>query len=169
VQAVQDLHTGGHVTLEYSDVDRLVTWLLVVAHHAEHIEEWDLLEDTAYAYLYLYLDRWDRWAVQRDIHAWLASRSGHGASIVASALRRNPEVLSHFERVSLATQRPTIGSDRRYDGRPRNGGDDGFTSLKSCAVRRRCGCTFSTGQTALSTGDLVGLWPGVGSVADATG
>jgi len=94
VRAVQDLHTGGYVTLEYDDVDRLVTWLLVVAYHAEHIEEWDLLEDTAEAILYL--DRWDRVDVRRDIHAWLASRSRHAASIVANTLRRNPDVLPHF-------------------------------------------------------------------------
>jgi serine/threonine protein kinase len=103
VRAVHDLHTGGHVTLEYADVDALVTWLLAVAHHAEVLEEWDLLEDTADAILYL--DLWDRWNVQNDIKRWIGSRTGHAASILAAVLRRNPEVLPHF--ASLASNGST--------------------------------------------------------------
>jgi serine/threonine protein kinase len=94
VRAVPHLHTGGNVTLEYGDVDRLITWLLVIAYHAEQIDEWDLLEDTADSILYL--DHWDRWSVQTDIRTWLASRTGHAASIAANALRRNPDVCPHF-------------------------------------------------------------------------
>jgi serine/threonine protein kinase len=103
VRAVHDLHTGGHVTLEYADVDALVTWLLAVAHHAEKLEEWDLLEDTADAILYL--DLWDRWNVQNDIKQWIGSRTGHAASILAAVVRRNPEVLPHF--ASLASNSST--------------------------------------------------------------
>ena len=96
-----DLRNGAGVTLEYGDVDLLVTWLLAIAHHAETIAEWDLLEDTAESILYL--DHWDRWRVQANVRSWLASRSGHAASVVAAALRRNPEILTHFD--SLATDR----------------------------------------------------------------
>lgn len=100
VRAIPDLHTGAGVTLEYGDVDRLITWLLVIAYHAEQIEEWDLLEDTADSILYL--DQWDRWHVQSDIRTWLATRTGHAASIAANALRRSPDTRPHF--VELAHQ-----------------------------------------------------------------
>jgi serine/threonine protein kinase len=106
VTAVHDLHTGGNVTLEYGDVDRLIVWLLIIAHQAEDIEEWDLLEDAAEAILYL--DGWDRWTVQQHISAWLRTRSGHAASIVANALRRNPDVHPHFEHLATAP-----GTDHR--------------------------------------------------------
>ena len=101
VRGVLDLHSGAGVALEYGDVDRLVTWLLVIAHHAEYLTEWDLLEDTAESIFYL--DHWDRWRVQADIRSWLASRSGHAGSVVAAALRRNPEIFPHFD--SLTTDR----------------------------------------------------------------
>jgi hypothetical protein len=39
VRSIDDVSTGGHVTLEYGDVDRLVTMLLVIAYHAEAIDE----------------------------------------------------------------------------------------------------------------------------------
>jgi serine/threonine protein kinase len=99
----QRWRVADYVTLKYDDVDGLVTWLLVAAYHAEHLDEWDLLEDTAEAILYL--DQWDRVDVRRDIHAWLASRSRPAASIVANALRRNPDVLPHF--ASLASDATT--------------------------------------------------------------
>ncbi|MFF5291920.1 protein kinase domain-containing protein [Paractinoplanes globisporus] len=102
VRAVRDLHTGGQITLEYDDVDRLVTWLLVIAQQAEILEEWDLLEDTAEAILYL--DLWDRWNVQNDIKRWITYRTGQAASIVAGALRRNPEVLQHFASLASNTR-----------------------------------------------------------------
>ena len=101
VRGVPDLHSGAGVTLEYGDVDQLVAWLLVIARHAETITEWDLLEETAESIFYL--DHWDRWNVQADIRSWLAPRSGHAASVVAAALRRNPEILAHFD--GLATDR----------------------------------------------------------------
>ncbi|WP_431895734.1 protein kinase domain-containing protein [Micromonospora haikouensis] len=101
VRGVLDLHSDAGVTLEYGDVDVLVTWLLVIARNAEAIAEWDLLEDTAESIFYL--DHWDRWRVQADIRSWMATRSGHSASVVAAALRRNPEILTHFD--SLATDR----------------------------------------------------------------
>jgi hypothetical protein len=34
VRAMAELRSGGQVTMEYRDVDRLITWLLVVAYHA---------------------------------------------------------------------------------------------------------------------------------------
>jgi serine/threonine protein kinase len=98
VKAIEDLHTGGYVTLEYGDVDQLITWLLMIAHHAEQISEWDLLEDTANSIFYL--DLWDRWRVQDHIRTWLASRTGHAASIAAGALRRNPDVRPHFSELA---------------------------------------------------------------------
>ncbi|NIL64693.1 hypothetical protein [Salinispora arenicola] len=94
-----DLHSDAGVTLEYGDVDVLVTWLLVIARNAEAIAEWDLLEDTAESIFYL--DHWDRWRVQADIRSWMASRSGHSASVVAAALRRNPEILTHFDSLAI--------------------------------------------------------------------
>ncbi|WP_444948053.1 hypothetical protein [Micromonospora ureilytica] len=51
-----NLQSGTGVTLEYGDVDRLVTWLLVVAYAAESLNEWGLLEDTADGIFYL--DLW---------------------------------------------------------------------------------------------------------------
>lgn len=108
VHAMAELHSGGQVTMEFRDVDRLITWLLVVAYRAEAIEEWDLLEDCADAILFW--DQWDRWQVQRDIRSWLAARSGHAAAVVAAVLRRHPDVRAHF--VELA-------SDRRVDRRIR--------------------------------------------------
>jgi hypothetical protein len=44
VRAMAELHSGAQVTMEYGDIDRLITWLLVVAYRAEAIQEWDLLE-----------------------------------------------------------------------------------------------------------------------------
>jgi serine/threonine protein kinase len=101
VRGVLDLDSGAGVTLDYGDVDQLISWQLVIAYHAETLAEWDLLEDTAGSIFYL--DQWDRWRVQADIRAWLATRSGHAASVVAQALRRNPEILAHFG--DLATDR----------------------------------------------------------------
>lgn len=109
VRGVLHLHSDAGVTLEYGDVDRLVTWLLVIAYQAETVSEWDLLEVTAESIFYL--DHWDRWNVQADIQSWLASRTGHAASVVAAALRRNPEIFAHFK--SLTT-------DRRVDHRIRD-------------------------------------------------
>ncbi|MEU1969381.1 protein kinase [Micromonospora sediminicola] len=109
VQGVPTLHSGTGVTLEYGDVDRLVAWLLIVAYAAEPLSEWDLLEDTADSIFYL--DLWDRWGVQADIRSWLAGRSGHAASVVAAALRRHPEIQSHFDE---------LVADRRVDHRIRD-------------------------------------------------
>ncbi|MEU5859931.1 serine/threonine-protein kinase [Nonomuraea sp. NPDC047529] len=108
VRGVPDLHSGT-VTLEYGDVDRLVSWLLVIARHAEGLGEWDLLEDTAESIFYL--DHWDRWRVQADIQSWLASCSGQAASIVAAALERNPDIHAHFN---------SLTSDRGVDHRIRS-------------------------------------------------
>lgn len=113
VRGVLDLDGGNGVTLEYGDVDQLITWLLIVARHAETCGEWDLLEDTADSIFYL--DLWDRWAVQSDISAWMAGLSGHAASVVAEALRRNPENRPHF--TQLATNRRVDHRIRRaFDG-----------------------------------------------------
>ncbi|WP_229075022.1 hypothetical protein [Actinoplanes sp. DH11] len=98
VRGVLKLDSGNGVTLEYGDVDQLITWLLIVARHAETCSEWDLLEDTADSIFYL--DLWDRWAVQSDISAWMAGLSGHAASVVAEALRRNPESRPHFTQLA---------------------------------------------------------------------
>jgi hypothetical protein len=103
-----ELHSGGQVTMEYRDIDRLITWLLVVAYHAEAIQEWDLLEDCADTILFW--DQWDRWRVQRDIRSWLAARSGHAAAVIAAVLRRHPDVRAHFEE---------LASDRHVDRRIR--------------------------------------------------
>jgi len=108
VRAIAELDSGGQVAMEYRDVDRLITWLLVVAYQAEAIEEWDLLEDCADAILFW--DQWDRWHVQREIRSWLAARSGPAAAVVATVLRRHPDVRAHFEQ---------LASDRRVDGRIR--------------------------------------------------
>jgi serine/threonine protein kinase len=108
VRAMTELHSGGQVTMEYRDVDRLITWLLVVAYHAEAIQEWDLLEDCADTILFW--DQWDRWRVQRDIRSWLAARSGHAAAVVAAVLRRHHDVHAHFEE---------LANDRRVDRRIR--------------------------------------------------
>jgi serine/threonine protein kinase len=107
VRGVLDLRSGAGVTLEYGDVDLLVTWLLAIAHHAETIAEWDLLEDAAESILYL--DHWDRWRVQANIRSWLASRSGHAASVVAAALRRNPEILSRVAPTHCCVGAPADG------------------------------------------------------------
>jgi len=108
VRAMAELYSGGQVTMEYDDVDRLIRWLLVVAYRAEAIEEWDLLEDCADTILFW--DQWDRWGVQREIRSWLAARSGLAAGVVAAVLRRHPDVRSHFEE---------LVSDRRVDRRIR--------------------------------------------------
>ncbi|MFJ8203234.1 serine/threonine-protein kinase [Micromonospora chalcea] len=96
VQGVQGLHTGGYVTLEYHDVDNLTDWLLRIARHAESIEAWDLLEDTADTIFYLD-SGWDRWDVRKDIRGWLSERSGAAATIAAQALRAHPESIPHFD------------------------------------------------------------------------
>ena len=101
VRGVLDLESGNGVTLEYADVDQLVTWLLDIARQAGALDEWDLLEDAADTIFYL--DLWDRWRVQAEIRAWMAELSGHAAAVVAEALRRNPEILPHF--TELATNR----------------------------------------------------------------
>ena len=96
VQGVQQLHTGGSVTLEYHDVDSLTLWLLQIARHAESIKAWDLLEDTVDSIFYLD-SGWDRWGVRNDIHAWLSNRSGAAAATAVQALRAHPDSVPHFE------------------------------------------------------------------------
>jgi len=108
VHAMAELHSGGQVTMEFRDIDRLITWLLMVAYRAEAIEEWDLLEDCADAILFW--DQWDRWRVQREIRSWLATRSGLAAGVVAAVLRRHRDAHAHFEE---------LASNRRVDGRIR--------------------------------------------------
>jgi serine/threonine protein kinase len=108
VRAMVELHSGGYVTMEYRDIDRLIRWLLVVAGAAEALQEWDLLEDCTATILFW--DQWDRWRVQEEIRSWLAGRSGHAAAVVAAALRRHPEIHAHFE---------NLANDRRTDYRIR--------------------------------------------------
>ncbi|MEU8196288.1 serine/threonine-protein kinase [Microbispora amethystogenes] len=100
VQGVQELHTGGYVTLEYHDVDQLTLWLLRIARHAESVEAWDLLEDTVDSIFYLD-SGWDRWGVRNDIHTWLSTRSGAAAAIAAQALRTHPDSVPHFDGLAL--------------------------------------------------------------------
>ncbi|WP_050564098.1 serine/threonine-protein kinase [Salinispora arenicola] len=128
VQGVQELHTGGYVTLEYHDVDNLTRWLLRIARCAESIKAWDLLEDTIDAIFYLD-GGWDRWDVRNDIHAWLSERSGVAAAIAAQALRAHPDSIPRFDDLAqqatvdyhirqAATPATQHASDERIGGSP---------------------------------------------------
>ena len=83
------------MTLDAGDVHNLTLWLLQIAHQAESIEAWDLLEDTVDAIFYLNSD-WTLWEVHEDIHAWLSGRSGAAAAIAAQALRAHPHSIPVF-------------------------------------------------------------------------
>ncbi|MFC8669020.1 protein kinase [Streptomyces sp. NPDC057199] len=89
----------------WEEADRAVWWLLDVARLAAREKQWALL-DTAVQGMCNWDGRFDRWKPQDDIKDWMRGLTGHAASIVATALRAQPEGARHLHE---------LADDRRVD------------------------------------------------------
>ncbi|MFG3085595.1 serine/threonine-protein kinase [Streptomyces parvulus] len=89
----------------WQEADRAVWWLLDVARLAAREKKWSLL-DTAVQGMCDWHGRFDRWKPQDDIKDWMRELTGHAASVVASALRAQPEGARHLHE---------LADDRRVD------------------------------------------------------
>ncbi|MGW7260701.1 protein kinase domain-containing protein [Streptomyces sp. NPDC054834] len=87
------------------EADRAVWWLLDVARLAAREKQWALL-DTAVQGMCDWDGRFDRWRPQDDIKDWMRELTGQAASIVASALRAQPDGAGHLHE---------LADDRRVD------------------------------------------------------
>ncbi|MDX2762586.1 serine/threonine-protein kinase, partial [Streptomyces europaeiscabiei] len=72
------------------EADRALWWLLDVARLAAREKQWALL-DTAVQGMCDWNGRFDRWKPRDDMKDWMRELTGHAASVVASALRAQPE------------------------------------------------------------------------------
>lgn len=89
VQALTE-HAAADDWPSWEEADRAVRWLLGVARLAARAEQWALL-DTAVQGMCDWDSRHDRWKPRDDIKDWMRQLTGHVASIVASALRAQPD------------------------------------------------------------------------------
>ncbi|MER5720357.1 serine/threonine-protein kinase [Streptomyces sp. NPDC002132] len=83
------LHAAAHDWPTSEEADRAMWWLLDVARLAAHEKQWVLL-DTAVQGMCEWDGRFDQWEPRDDIKDWMRELAGHAASIVASALRAQP-------------------------------------------------------------------------------
>ncbi|MET7927044.1 protein kinase [Streptomyces sp. NPDC005349] len=74
----------------WEEADRAIWWLLDVARLAAREKQWALL-DTAVQGMCDWDGRFDRWKPRDDIKDWMRQLTGHSATIVASALRAQPD------------------------------------------------------------------------------
>jgi serine/threonine protein kinase len=84
------LHAAAHDWPSSEEADRAVWWLLDVSRVAAREKQWALL-DTAVQGMCDWNGRFDRWKPRDDIKDWMRELTGHTASIVASALRAQPD------------------------------------------------------------------------------
>ncbi|WP_051110641.1 serine/threonine-protein kinase [Longispora albida] len=96
VKGVLQVSSGGYISLQYTDIDQFLYWLLRVAHQASEFSEWDLFEGTADV-LFDLDESWDQWTPQRNIRAWLTSLRGDAASLAARALKAHSGSIPHFQ------------------------------------------------------------------------
>jgi protein kinase-like protein len=117
VRAIRSLYASGAAGPEATDHGRAITWLLTIADRAESLAQADLLDDASHAILHLAASE----RVSPDVHgriaAWLSSRTGDAASVVAAVLRRSApgpllasladaDPLDHRIRLALRPQPP---------------------------------------------------------------
>ncbi|MCX5314794.1 serine/threonine-protein kinase [Streptomyces sp. NBC_00154] len=81
------------------EADRALWWLLDVARLAARDKQWALL-DTAVQGMCDWDGRFDRWKPQDDIKDWMRELTGHAASVVASALRAQPDGARHLHELA---------------------------------------------------------------------
>jgi hypothetical protein len=98
-------HAAAHDWPSWEEADRAVWWLLYVSRVAAREEQWVLLE-TAVQGMCEWNARFDRWSPRGDIMDWMRTLTGHAASIVASALRAQPQGAHHLHE---------LADDRRVD------------------------------------------------------
>ncbi|MFE2492075.1 protein kinase [Streptomyces mirabilis] len=98
-------HTAADDWPSWEEADRAVWWMLDVARIAAREEQWVLL-DAAVQGMCDWDGRFDRWKPQDDIKDWMRELTGHAASVVASALRAQPEGARHLYE---------LADDRRVD------------------------------------------------------
>ncbi|MEU7384687.1 serine/threonine-protein kinase [Streptomyces sp. NPDC042207] len=84
------LHAAAHDWPNREEADRAMWWLLDVARLAAREKQWALL-DTAVQGMCDWDGRFDRWKPRDDIKDWMRELTGHAASIVAFALRAQPD------------------------------------------------------------------------------
>ncbi|MFJ8787341.1 protein kinase [Streptomyces sp. NPDC102476] len=89
VQALTE-HAAADDWPTWEEADRAVWWLLGVARLSAGEKQWALL-DTAVQGMCDWDSRHDRWKPRDDIKGWMRELTGHAASIVASALRAQPD------------------------------------------------------------------------------
>ncbi|WP_162948074.1 serine/threonine-protein kinase [Streptomyces europaeiscabiei] len=104
VQALTE-HAAANDWPSREEADRAVWWLLDVARLAAREKQWALL-DTAVQGMCDWDGRFDRWRPQDDIKDWMRELTGQAASIVASALRVQPDGAGHLHE---------LADDRRVD------------------------------------------------------
>ena len=93
-----------HVEGDWGDrafkwADHVVHLLFRVAKAAADGGEVGVLEEASEA-LFAWDARWDQWAPQAAIEAWLRSLRGDAARIVAAALRHHPDSGPHFHQIA---------------------------------------------------------------------
>ncbi|MEU6578298.1 protein kinase [Streptomyces sp. NPDC046805] len=89
VQALTQ-HAAADDWPSWEEADRALWWLLDVARLAAREKQWALL-DTAVQGMCDWDGRFDQWKPRDDIKDWMRELTGHAASIVASALRAQPD------------------------------------------------------------------------------
>ncbi|MEU6230977.1 serine/threonine-protein kinase [Streptomyces sp. NPDC047042] len=104
VQALTE-HAAADDWPSREEADRAVRWLLEVARLAAREKQWALL-DTAVQGMCDWDGRFDRWKPQDEIKDWMRELTGQAASIVASALRAQPDGARHLHE---------LADDRRVD------------------------------------------------------
>ncbi|GGY93608.1 serine/threonine protein kinase [Streptomyces poonensis] len=117
VRAIRSLYGSGVTGSEAADHGRAITWLLTIADRAGSLPQGDLLDDAFDAVLHLAVSE----RVSPDVHggiaAWLSSRTGDAASVIATVLRRSApgpllpgladtDPLDHRIRLALRPQQP---------------------------------------------------------------
>lgn len=105
VRAMTGHAVGDRGQWPISEAVRAIWWLLGVARLAAREEQWELLDAAAQG-MCDWDGRWDRWDPRNSILDWMRSLRGDAATVVATALRAQPDGARYLHE---------LAADRRVD------------------------------------------------------